>query len=129
MFKTEKVKGIKLFIFHNGELLLKEFPMGLSNNTNYYKLAFLLCKLDNNEFDDYKPYPENHFIIANSNTVAGFSLYGILAGLILSTFLGVVLTLLYVYKNCHCNDILKRTKMTPITNGAQKSPLLQETTQ
>ncbi|VDI02112.1 Hypothetical predicted protein [Mytilus galloprovincialis] len=127
--KTEKVADIKLFILYNGILLLKEYTMGWSNNSNYYKLAFLLCELANYEFDDNRPYQETKIRIGNSGTEVGFSLYGIIAGFTVPVFIAAVLTLLYVHNNC--KGILKRKKITStettITTGAQIEPLLQET--
>lgn len=129
--KTEKVADIKLFILYNGKLLLKEYTMGWSNNSNYYKLAFLLCELANYEFDYNRPYQEANLIEGNSGTEVGFPLYGMIAGFTVSVLIAAVLTLLYVHKNCNCKDILKRKKITStettITTGAQIEPLLQDT--
>lgn len=105
--------------------------MGCSNNSNYYKLAFLLCELGNYEFDDNRPYQETKIRMGHSGTEVGFSLYGIIAGFTVPVLIAAVLSLLYVHNNCNCKDILKRKKITStettITTGAQIEPLLQET--
>ncbi|CAC5425666.1 unnamed protein product [Mytilus coruscus] len=88
--KTRKMVDFKLLVFHNRKLISHGFEMGLSNRTEFYKVGFLLCVLNNEKFYDYKLKPQisppNKGSVSNSPSDE-LSIYGIIVGFLVQIIL------------------------------------------
>lgn len=96
--QTRKVMDFKLLVFHNGELLSHEFEMGLSNRSDFYKVGFLLCFLNNKKLYEYKLDIESDSNATNASSSRlsdKLSPIGIIAGVLVPVI--AILTSLFFF--------------------------------
>lgn len=93
--ETRNVSDFKLLVYQNGKLVSHQFKIGLSNQSGFYKVDFLLCFLNNNKLNEYTLEADTISTIKDNSSNAHS--HGTIIGSIVGTLCTLIIIIVAIF--------------------------------